>query len=76
MLKLSKKWIDDLVAQPESGMGYTVVTIVLRDGRHFNHCVLDSGYISRIRGRNDIPFTDQGIDSVVVTHDKWDFAKD
>lgn len=54
-------------------MGYTIVTVVLRDRRRFEQCVFGSGYISRIRGRPDVPFTDRDIENILVTHDKWDF---
>ena len=32
-LKLSKKWIDYLLKMPETGMGYQIVNIKLKDGR-------------------------------------------
>jgi hypothetical protein len=35
---------------PESGMDYTVVRLVLKDGRTFDHVVIDSGFLSRVRG--------------------------
>ena len=31
-MRLSKKWIDKLVALPESGMGYQVVDVHLKNG--------------------------------------------
>ena len=32
-IKLSKKWIKYLISLPESGMGYQIVDIELKDGR-------------------------------------------
>lgn len=32
-LKLTKNWIDYLVSVPESGMGYQIVDVTLKDGR-------------------------------------------
>lgn len=31
--KLSKKWVEYLASMPESGMGYQIVDIMLKDGR-------------------------------------------
>jgi hypothetical protein len=59
---------------PETGMGYQVVTVVLKDGTRFDQVVVVEGCITQIRGRADIPFTEDDIARIVVTHDKWDFG--
>jgi hypothetical protein len=56
-------------------MGYQVATIILRDGRSFDQALIVGGLISRLRGRPDIPFKEEDIADIVVTHDKWDFAR-
>jgi hypothetical protein len=76
MLRLSEKWAPQLMSQPETGMGYQVVTVELLDGRHFEQVVVDSGYITKIRGHSDIPFREDEIASLTVTHQKWDWTKD
>jgi hypothetical protein len=76
MLHLSKEWIGKLVAQPETGMGYQIASVLLHDGRKFNQVVINSGYITQIRGRDDIPFAEPDIREIIVTHDKWDFNKE
>ena len=58
MLKLSDKWIDLIQGMPETGMGYHVVSIVLGDGRRFDRCVFDSGFIAGIKGLEEIPFNE------------------
>jgi hypothetical protein len=75
-IALSKKWSQYLVSLPETGMGYQVVTITLNDGRVFNQVVIDSGYITRVRGYSAIPFTEPEIADVRITHDKWDWKED
>lgn len=55
-------------------MGYQVVSVVLKDGRRFDQVAVVEGCISEIRGRDDIPFTEDLIDQIILTHDKWDFA--
>ncbi len=55
-IQLSEKWAPVLLAQGETGMGYYVVSVILQDGRKFNQVVIDSGYITKVRGYKDIPF--------------------
>lgn len=73
MIKLSAKWVAELVEKPETGMGYQVVSIVLNDGRRFDQVGIIDGQITEIRGRDDIPFTADEIAQIILTHDKWDF---
>ena len=73
MFALSNRWIEQLVAQPETGPGYHVVSIVLNDGRRYDQVVVDSGYVTTIRGEQGIPFGECDITGIIVTHDKWDF---
>jgi len=40
MLRLTKKWVDKLVALPESGMGYQIVDIALKDGRVLKEVII------------------------------------
>lgn len=76
MLTLSEKWIKKLVSQPETGMGYHIVTVKLKDGTIFNQVVVDSGFITKIKGIKDIPFKEDDIQDITVTHDKWNFDRE
>jgi hypothetical protein len=49
--------------QPETGMGYWVVTAVLKDGRRYDQVLVNSGYLKRVKNRRDIPFTEYDIDT-------------
>ena len=73
MIELSTAWTDHLMNQPETGMGYQIVSVVLRDGTRYDQVVVDSGYITQIRGLTRIPFSEEDIQEIIVTHDKWDF---
>jgi hypothetical protein len=73
MIKLSQRWAPTLLAQPETGMGYQVVSIVLKNGTRYDQVAIESGFITKIRGRSDIPFEDKDIAEIIVTHDKWRF---
>jgi len=73
MITLSASWAPKLLSQGETGMGYQVASITLKDGRRFDQVVIVGGYITRIKGIKDIPFSEDEIADIVVTHDKWDF---
>ena len=73
MISLSTQWAEFFKRQPETGMGYYVVSIVLRDGRRFDQGVVVDGRLTQIRGLGQIPFSEADIDHFVVTHDKWDW---
>ena len=68
MLALSEKWAPYLTSQPETGMGYQIVTVHLCDGREFDDVVIDSGHITRIGHSLDIPFAEAEIEKITVTH--------
>jgi len=73
MIELSTKWATELASKPETGMGYQIVSVVLKDGKRFDQVAVVEGRISEIRGRKDIPFTEDQIAEIVLTHDKWNF---
>ena len=60
---------------PEAGMGYTVVTITLNDGRKFKQVAIDSGWLSRVRDHADIPLREVDIAAINATHAKWDWRE-
>jgi len=73
MLKLSEKWAQMLIGQPETGMDYQVVTIILKDGREFKQSIHSGGFVTQIKGYVGIPFSEEEIKEIRVTHDKWDW---
>jgi hypothetical protein len=76
MLQLSDKWGPVLVSQPETGLGYQVASIILKDGARYDQALIEAGYVTRIRGLEEIPFREDDIAAIIVTHDGWDFATD
>jgi len=70
MLKLGARWAESLTDRAETGMGYQVVSIYLMDGRCFDRVVVVGGLISSVSGSPEIPFSDEEIARIVVTHDK------
>ena len=70
------KWRDHVRALPETGMGYIVVRVVLRDGRRFDQVLLtDTGRVDRVRGLAEVPFTEDEIVEIAATHRKWDWQE-
>jgi hypothetical protein len=74
MITLSAKWASELASKPKTGMGYQVVSIILKDDKKYDQVVIIQGQlIAEIRGMKDIPFVEDDIAQIIVTHDKWDF---
>lgn len=73
MINLPKKFALELIYKPETGIGYQIATVKLIDGKEFKQVVLIDGQITQIRGLKDIPFSEEQIAEVILTHDKWDF---
>jgi len=70
MLKLSKKWAPILLSQPETGMDYQIASIFLRDGRRFDRVTIVGGMITNIAGNKSVPFQEEEIMEIKVTHEK------
>ena len=67
------KWQQRVRALPETGMGYCVVRVTLRDGQQFEQAVIDSGWLRRVRGLPDVPFTEGDIAEILPNHEKWNW---
>jgi hypothetical protein len=70
MFKLDDKWAPVLLNSPETGMGYHIVTIRLKNGERYDRIAVTGGLIARVAGSSVVPFTNDDIEEVVVTHDK------
>ena len=75
MLTLSSKWANFFRRQPETGMGYTIVTVVLKDGRRFPRVAVTGGVIGSVEDETSIPFREDDIAEFVVTHDKTNLSR-
>ena len=69
-LQLSEKWARVLIAQPETGMGYQITTVILKDGKRFPNVTIAGGIITEIAGHKKIPFKEEDIADIAVTHGK------
>ncbi len=71
--KLPEKWIKYLQNEPESGMGYQIATVRLKDNTKFENVVIvQSELIGEIKGYNEIPFEPDDIISIELNpHQKY-----
>ena len=67
--------LDGLKQSAETGIGYQVVSVELKDGRCFDQVVASEGCIIEVRGYGEIPFAPQEIESVIVNHKRWNFRE-
>jgi hypothetical protein len=72
----SGEWMETVKNLAETGMGYSIVTIILKDGRTFPQTIIDSGYLRCIRGLPHVPFKEGDIASIKLTNNKWDWKKE
>jgi hypothetical protein len=63
----------DLKQQKETGLGYQVVSVQLKDGRSFDQVVASEGCIITVRGYTEVPFGLDEIAIVNVNHKHWNF---
>jgi hypothetical protein len=65
--------VDRLKQATETGIGYQVVSVELKDGRFFDQVVASEGFIIEVRGYKEIPFAPDDVASVSVNHKRWNF---
>jgi hypothetical protein len=76
MKTLPEKWSKQLAAMGETGMGYQVISVTLRDGRKIDDvAVVDAQIIGEVRGYDDIPFDPAEIVAFELTHNRWKFRR-
>lgn len=66
-------FVDHLKRATETGIGYQVVSVELKDGRSFDQVVTSEGCIIEVRGYEEIPFAPDDVISVSVNHKRWNF---
>lgn len=65
--------VEHLKGATETGIGYQVVSVELKDGRFFDQVVASEGCIIEVRGYKEIPFVPDEVSSVIVNHKHWNF---
>ena len=73
LVPIPSGFVDHLKRAEETGIGYQVVSVELRDGRSFDQVVTSEGCIIEVRGHQEIPFASEDVASVSVNHKGWNF---
>lgn len=73
-LPVPDEWAEYLAEEPETGMGYWVVSVTLRGGQRFDRVVITCGRITEVYGAAGVPFDPADIVDMQVTHEKWKFS--
>ena len=73
LIHIPPETIGELKLQKESGLGYQVVSVMLKDGRRFDQVVTSEGCIIEVRGHAEVPFTCHEVASLTVNHRHWNF---
>jgi hypothetical protein len=73
LVPIPSGFVDHLKRAEETGIGYQVVSVKLRDGRTFDQVVTSEGCIIEVRGFKEIPFAPNDVASVNVNHKRWNF---
>jgi hypothetical protein len=66
-------FLDQLKRGAETGIGYQVASVELRDGRIFEQVVVSECCIIEVRGYAQIPFAPHEVISVKLNHKNWNF---
>jgi hypothetical protein len=75
LVPIPHEWADYLRRQKETGMGYQVVSVNLKDGRSFDQVIASEGCIIQVRGHRSVPFTQEDVASIEVNHRAWNFRE-
>jgi hypothetical protein len=66
----SHRLIQSLISRPESGMGFQVLTVKLRDGTTSHGVVATDGLLTSWSGHWEPPFKEEDIGELVVSQAK------
>jgi hypothetical protein len=64
-----------LKRENEAGLGYQIISVVLKDGTRFEQVVASEGCIIAVRGFAEVPFKFDEVATVEVSHRLWNFRK-
>jgi hypothetical protein len=75
LVTIPNEWVDHLRRQGETGLGYQIVSVNLRDGRRFDQVVASEDCVIQVLGFSDVPFKQDEVASasVLVNHWRWNF---
>ncbi len=75
LIQIPTGLVGSLKRDTETGIGYQVVSVELRDGKSFDQVLVSEDCIIEVRGEKEIPFAAADIASVRVNHKRWNFRE-
>ena len=75
LVPLPPETADRLKREKETGFGYQVVSVQLKDGRNFEQVAVSEGCIIAVRDHSEVPFRFDEVATVTVNHKRWNFRK-
>ncbi|HXY23613.1 MAG TPA: hypothetical protein VEI73_03130 [Candidatus Acidoferrum sp.] len=75
LVPVPRESVNHLKQNKETGFGYQVVSVQLKDGRYFDQAVASEGCIIAVRGCKDVPFAPDEVERVTVNHKPWNFRE-
>ena len=73
LVPIPKEWAAYLKRQRETGLGYQVISVNLKDGRRFDQVVASEGCVIQVRGYSEVPFQEDEVESVQMNNRPWNF---
>ena len=73
LVPIPREQADRLRGHRDTGPGYQVVSVTLKNGRCFDHVVTSEGCVIQVRGHKDVPFAPDDVASVNVNDRPWNF---
>jgi hypothetical protein len=73
LVPIPPETVSKLKMEKETGPGYQVVSVELRDGRRFDQVIASEGCIIAVRGYTEVPFGYHEDAIVSVNHKSWNF---
>jgi hypothetical protein len=73
LIPIPPESVGDMKHEKETGPGYQVVSVILKDGRRFDQVVASEGCIIAVRGHAEVPFAFHDVATAKVNHRHWNF---
>jgi hypothetical protein len=73
LVPIPREHADSLRGHRETGPGYQVVSVTLKNGKRFEQVVASEGCVIQVRGHKDVPFAPEEVAAVDVNHHRWNF---
>ena len=75
LVPIPPETVTSLKREKETGLGYKIVSVVLKDGTRFEQAVASEGCIISVRGFAEVPFEFNEVATVEVNHRRWNFRE-